>query len=198
MLPSSNVLNESEHHPHTGAREPEMPVDALREIAGDERSQRGAEVDAHVEDREAGVAPRVVRVVQRPDDAAHVRLEQSGADDDECQPGVEERQRVKREREVADGDDDAADEHTLILAEPAVGDDAADDRRRPHARRVRPVHRPRSLVVEAERVDHVENEERAHAVVAEALPHLGEEERGEAARICRRNRRASSPDAGCR
>jgi hypothetical protein len=39
------------------------------------------------------------------------------------------------------------------------------------------------LVVETERMDHVQDEERPHAVVAEALPHLGEEECREAAGV---------------
>src|SRR5437588_794328 len=57
------------------------------------------------------------------------------------------------------------------------------NRRRPGARGVRAVQRAGVLIVEAERVHHVEDEESAHAVVAEALPHLGEEESGEAARV---------------
>ena len=55
----------------------------------------------------------------------------------------------------------------------------------PRAARVRAVDRRALGVGEAEpaggdRRDHVEDQERAHAVVAEALPHLREEERGRA------------------
>ena len=90
-------------------------------------------------------------------------------------------------------DDDAADEHAAVLAEQAIGDEAAEDRRAPDAARVGAVDRRRVRVREAQpagagRRDHVEDQERAHPVVAEALPHLGEEERGEAARDGRRKR----------
>ena len=66
---AEDVLNEAERHPDAGARESDVPVDALREVPGDERPENGAEVDPHVEDREPGVATRVVRVVERADDA---------------------------------------------------------------------------------------------------------------------------------
>src|SRR6185437_8462682 len=87
------------------------------------------------------------------------------------------------EGEVAQRDDDAAYEHALVLAQPSVGDDPAHNGRRPHARRVRPVQRTGPLIGEAEHVHHVQDEKRAHPVVAEPLPHLGEEERGQTARM---------------
>ena len=114
---------------------------------------------------------------------AHVRLEQPGADDDERQPGVEERQRVKDEREVADRDDDAADQHAPYWPSQRSAMMPPKIAKRPGARGVRAVHGTGVLVVEVERVDHVQDEERPHPVVAEALPHLGEEERGEPARV---------------
>jgi hypothetical protein len=56
---------------------------ALAERAADERREEGAEVDPHVEDREARVAAYVAGTVELPDHRAHVRLEEAGADDDE-------------------------------------------------------------------------------------------------------------------
>ena len=57
FLPST-YWTRPKRHADAGAREAEVPVDALREVAGDERPEERAEVDPHVEDREAGVAAR--------------------------------------------------------------------------------------------------------------------------------------------
>ena len=89
---------------------------------------------------------------------------------------------------MPEGDDDAADEHAAVLAEETIRDDAAEDRRAPHAARVRAVDRRGVRVRESEtavgyRRHHVEDEERPHPVVAEPLPHLGEKERRESARM---------------
>jgi len=43
---------------------------------------------------------------------------------------------MEREGEVAERDDDAANEDAAVLAQPAVGDEATDDRREPDARDV--------------------------------------------------------------
>ena len=45
--------------PTPAAREAEVPVRRAARGSRDERAEERAEVDAHVEDREAGVAPRV-------------------------------------------------------------------------------------------------------------------------------------------
>ena len=57
-----------------------------------QRRDERAEVDAHVEEGEAGVAPRIVARVKRSDDGADVRLEQSGADARSDQAREEKRQ----------------------------------------------------------------------------------------------------------
>src|SRR4051794_20693933 len=54
-----------------------MPGDLLTDVAADERRQRGAEVDAHVVDGVATVAPRIVCGVERTDDRRDVRLEET-------------------------------------------------------------------------------------------------------------------------
>src|SRR5213078_3234833 len=89
---------------------------------------------------------------------------------------------MEGEREVAEGDDDAANEDAAVLAQPAV-DEAADDRRQPDARDIVAVGEAGVLIGEAERLRHVQDEESPHPVVAEALPHLGEKQRSEAARV---------------
>ena len=160
-----------------------MPVHTLGELARDDRPQERAEVDPHVEDREPGVPPLVALLVQRADQRADVGLEEAGADDDEGEAGVKERQGVKREREMAQGDDRAADEHAPVMAEPPVRDDPAEDRGQPDTADIIAVHRSSMHIREAERLDHVQDQEPPHPVIAEALPHLGEEQRRQPAGV---------------
>ena len=78
-----------------------------------------AGVDAHVEDREAGIAPRVARLVERADQRAHAWLQQAGADHDQRRGPIEEGQGRRHQREVAQHDQDAAVEDAAVLAEHA-------------------------------------------------------------------------------
>jgi hypothetical protein len=50
-------LHEPERHAETGRREAVVPVQLLAEGGTDQRPQRRPDVDAHVEDREPGIAP---------------------------------------------------------------------------------------------------------------------------------------------
>ena len=61
--------------PHPAMQRAEALV--LRQEPGEQRPEERAEVDPHVEDREAGVAADVVRAVELPDDDADVRLEEA-------------------------------------------------------------------------------------------------------------------------
>src|SRR6476659_1932009 len=88
------VLDYAERHPESGTGEADVPVHSLCQIAGDERSDERPEIDAHVEDRESSVAARVARVVQRPDERADVGFEQTGAENDESEAGVEKGKRL--------------------------------------------------------------------------------------------------------
>jgi hypothetical protein len=82
-----------------------VPADLLAEVAAHDRGEEGAEVDAHVEDGEAAVAPRVALVVEPADDGRDVGLEEPVADDE--QPEREEQQRLEGHREVTERHQDA-------------------------------------------------------------------------------------------
>ena len=69
------ILNQPEHHTDSGGSEAPVPVVALTEESSHERSEEGAEVDAHIEDGEAGVTPRPSLRIQLTDHRADVRLE---------------------------------------------------------------------------------------------------------------------------
>ena len=53
----SGVLDDAEGHADAGRGEAGVPADPLAQVAADQRGQERPEVDPHVEDREAGVAP---------------------------------------------------------------------------------------------------------------------------------------------
>src|SRR5947207_835716 len=90
---------------------------------------------------------------------------------------------MEGEREMPQGDDDPAPEYAAVVSQPSIRDETTENRREPHAPRVRAVDRTGVFVVESERVDHVKNEKGPHAVVGEALPRLGEEERYQPSRV---------------
>src|SRR5438552_3144516 len=111
MLATDDILDQPQRHTHSGAREPEVPIDSLGDPARDYRPDHRTDVDAHEEDREPGVAAPIPRLVQRPHERRRVGLQQPGADDDEPEAGVEEGQRGESEGEMDEGDDHAPDQH---------------------------------------------------------------------------------------
>ena len=177
---SADVHDEANGHPDTRQAEADVPVHVFGEIAADQRTERRADVDAHVEDRKTGIAPRRRVVgVQVADDGADVGLKESRTDDDEQQPQVERPDLGagyddgRGQREVAGRDDDAAQEHGLPLADDAVGDPAAGERERVNAEGVQAVDCTADLGAHREAArgaGHVENQDRPHTVVAEAFP----------------------------
>src|SRR5512135_709371 len=155
---------------------------ALREPAADERRHQRAEIDADIEDREAGVPASVLGAVQLADHGAHVRLEQPGAEDDEAEAQVEAAQTGDGEADVAEHDQHPAVQGRATLAEETVGEPAARKRRHVDQRRVGAVDHAGLGGVECEPADrerrrHEQDEDGPHPVVAEPLPELGEEER---------------------
>ena len=110
------------------------------------------------------------------------------AEHDEHEAEIEERHRRHGEGEVPAGDQDAAVEDGLALAEHAVGEPAAGHAHQVDHRGVGAVDRAGGRDVEAEtaighRRGHEQDEEPAHPEVREALPHLAEEERRETAGV---------------
>ena len=189
MLTGRQELRDAERHTHARRHEADAPTVSLREPRGDQRSDEGADVDAHVEDREAGVPTAAALGIQVGDQRRDVRLEQADAEDDDDQAEIEHRGvRRQPQAETAEGDEDAAVQHGFLGADQPVGDPAAGQRDDVHRCGVEAVDRGRRLVVQAEAaardgVDQEQHQQGAHAVEAEAFPHLGEEQRGEAARV---------------
>ena len=74
----------ADQHADPGKAEARPPAEPIGEQSGQNSCpQDRAEVDAHVEDREAGVAAPVAVLVERPDDGRDVGLEEAVADRDQ-------------------------------------------------------------------------------------------------------------------
>ena len=158
-----------------------MPVDVLAQVAADQRRREGADVDPHVEDREPAIAAGVVLGIELPDHDRDVRLQQAGTDHDEPEPCVERGDSGNRHREVAERDDDPAQQNGLPLPEEPVSDPAAREVDQIHEARVKPVDQGRLGDVVAQPAvrrlgGHEQHEQRSHPVVRETLEHLRKEE----------------------
>ena len=100
-----------------------MPADLLTEVATDERRDKSTDVDAHVVDREAGVAAfTLVRifVVEASDHGGDIGFEHSCADSDTGEPGPDCPGCRDGEHVVATGDNDRANEHSPARTPRAV------------------------------------------------------------------------------
>ncbi|MEZ5459989.1 MAG: hypothetical protein R3E65_11990 [Steroidobacteraceae bacterium] len=87
--PRDDELRDAEQHADAGGEEARAPA-VLQCWAykkkRDQRADEGADVDAHVEDREARIAPAAAFRIQLGDDGRDVGLQQPDADDDDHEP----------------------------------------------------------------------------------------------------------------
>ena len=193
-------------HADAGGGEAVVPADFLAERAADERRQERADIDADIEDGIGAVAARIARRIKPADLGRDIRLEAAGAEDQRQQR--EQEKLLDRHHEMADRHQHRADDDGAALAEHAVGQQPAEDRReidepgikapdlrrqRLHVERAEDAFEP---ALEAEQADdvagmigqqqifgHIEHEQRAHAVIGKALPHFGGEQVGQPARM---------------
>src|SRR4029078_1655201 len=111
---------------------------------------------------------------------AYVWLRAPGAPQGGAQPQEEEGERVQGQADVAEGDDDAPDQHGPPLADEPVGDPPPRQGRQGGHGGVEAVEGTRLGGIPAQpSLDygggHEEEEDGPHAVVDEALPPLGDE-----------------------
>ena len=200
------IDDEPDGHADAGGAEAVVPAGDFAERAGDQRGEECAEIDADIEDRIGAVAARIAGRVERADLRRDVGLERAVAEDQHQQRKQE--QRLERHHEMADRHQRSAKYHGAALAEHAIGQHAAKQRRQIDERGVEAVdvrgerlraERAEDRFIEAsERAEpdhvagvfrqqhelhHVEHEQRAHPVIRKALPHLGGEQEGQAARV---------------
>lgn len=70
------------NHADAGRTEAVFPAIGFTEKRADQTGAQGADIDARVEQREARIAARIIRVIQPADDGADVGLEKAHAHDD--------------------------------------------------------------------------------------------------------------------
>ena len=185
-LAHEHVLDQADGHADGG--EAEAPVEALHvpQQAGEQRAEQGADVDAHVEDGETGVAARVLAGVQLAEDDRRRGLQAAGAQGHEDQAdGQAGDAGQHRQRNVAQHDQDRRVEQRLLGTQEAVGDPRADQGGHVDQAAVRADEGGGDAAVHAQSavgdgVVHVEDQDALHAVEAEALPHLHAEQVGQA------------------
>ena len=193
-------------HADAGGGEAVVPADFLAERAADQRRQKRADIDADIENGISAVAARIARRIKPANLGRDVRLKAAGAQDQRQQR--EQEKLLDRHHEMADRHQHRADHDGAALAEHAVGEQAAEDRREIDKPGIEPpdLRRQRLYVeraedtfepaLEAEQPDdvagmigqqqvfgHIEHEQRAHAVIGKALPHLGGEQISQPARM---------------
>ena len=161
---------------------------ALREPADDQGRGERAEVDAHVEEREAGVAARVAMRVESPDERADARLKQPGAEGDEDEPGVERGRGIERQQVMPGGDDESADENRAPGTDKVVCKVASEDAHHVARHGVVAVNlRGQTLIhphpAHRQGSEHEQQENRPHAVVGKPFPHLGVEQHAQPAGV---------------
>ena len=197
MATPAQERHQAGQHPYAGQAEAVTPAERLPQVATQQPGRRGADVDAHVEEREAAVAAFVLRTIQVPHHIRDAGLQEPHPDDDEGQRQVEDLQRhivahggtvhqprrfpLEGHAEVPHAEQHRAHDHGLAEAEIAICHHAADDGHQIHHRTIGGVDAGGHGVVKQEVLREVEDEQRPHPVEAEALPHLGEEQHHEAA-----------------
>ena len=165
----------------TPASEQRLELFALRKPANDQRRGERTEVDAHVEERKAGVASCVAVRVESADERADTRLEQAGAECDEDEPRVEGWLGGERQAVMASGDDEPADQDSPARPDKIIREVAPQDAHHVARHGVVTVDLSGVFLVHPhsahrQRRDHEQQKDRPHAVVGEPLPHLGVEQ----------------------
>ncbi len=203
---AAHIGHEPDRHADAGGGEAVVPAKLLAKCPAHQRSQKRAEIDAHVEDRIGAIAAWIARWIESADLGRHVGLERAAADD-QCRQSYEE-QGLERHQEMPECHQDGADEHGAMLAENAIRQNSAEHRCEidepgvqpvdVRGERLNPERTQHRLVDTPERgkpdhvlgtiglqqvFHHVENEQRTHPVIGEALPHLGREQKRQPARM---------------
>ena len=170
---------------HAEAREGKAVLGAVdvADLRTHRGGQQGANIDADVEDGEAGIAAGIIIGVELADNRGDVGLEVAVAHDDGAHAHVEPGVGSPENEEFPDAHQDATEDHRIAVTQQAVGNPAAQHRSDIHQGSVGAVDAECLGIAHGEGFDQVKGEEGAHAVVAEALPHLGKEERVQATRM---------------
>src|SRR5579862_495516 len=110
-----------------------MPAETLGTQRHGHAAEKCADVDAHEEHGETGVASRATLRVEVTHHHADVGLEQSHSDHDDEKSEKEGLCVLEEQKRIADDDEQAADDHASLMAGEAIADPSTEERR--HERR---------------------------------------------------------------
>jgi hypothetical protein len=140
----------------------------------------GAQVDAHVEDREARIAARIGLRIKPPDHGRDDRLEQAIADDHGRQAEIEHARIRNRDQEQPGRHDQCTQQDRALEADELVGDVTAEDRAGVHQCEIGTVEFARRLLAAGVAAVELRHDVQHHcptdSVEREAFPELGHEE----------------------
>ena len=127
---------------HAGHRQAEavLPAVGFSDVAAQERRNGGAEIDAHVEEREPRVALAWILAVECADDRGDVRLEETVADDQQAQSAEKGERLGAHQEALAEGHQHRPEDHRpprRAIGRPAFRQKKASYRPRPCRRRTR-------------------------------------------------------------
>ena len=182
-------LQDANRHEECGGSKAGAQSPKHLRLSRHQRSQETTDIDADVEDGEAGIQARAAFRIKVRNNRADIGLEQPHAEHDHRQSNIEAARAARgREQGVAEGDGNTPGHHGTLRADQAVRDPAAGQRRQVNSRVVQAVNSRGGFVIQAEsavghRVDEEQHQQGTHAVEGESLPHFGHEQRGEAARL---------------
>jgi hypothetical protein len=169
-----------QEHDLVGRRFRRATHQVVGQRGGKDRRDEGAEVDAHVEDGEAGVAALVAGGIQLATIVEIFGLNRPLPEMIVARPSVKICWLGDRHHEQAERHDHGAEQDGALVAQDLVGDVAAEDRRRVHQREVGAVELGGRLLARTfaavELGDDVQHERPADAVEREALPEFRHEQ----------------------
>ena len=161
-----------------------MPAVGFAHVAAQQRRQRRAQVDSHVEDGEAAVAAVVAAGVKRADELEMFGLKKPFPAISRARPRKNTKLFSRGHQRLSASHEQAAQDDGPPRAEQAVGQYAAEERRHVDQGRIGPVNRVGVVVAVAqEALGHVQDQQGPHPVEGEALPHFGEEQGKESCRM---------------
>jgi len=203
-----HVDDQTDRHADAGGSESPPPRDILAEASADKRRQDTGDLDTEHVELKTVRAAFVAGPIQGADLPGVIAAER--AEPQQQEEKREQKGTIERHQDMADRHHDCPGDHGAGLADPAIRDRAADDRREISEPRVEPedvggelLRRLVHITVAEQALEsgkapdlpdmiglkqpvrHVEHKQRLHAIISEALERTGEREGAESERMAK-------------
>ena len=203
-MSGKSILSQANQHEYASRAETIVPAHTLTKIAANQLTDERAQIDAHVENREAGIASRTaVILVQLSDHGADVGLEQTGTEHNQYHADEESLSPGPGHGAVATGNQHSAIPYCRTLTCQSICHPATRQREHVDTGCVQTVDSSGRTILQTQptllnRRNHGQNQNGAHTVIGKALPHFSEEQGCQTARMTEpfRCRHMNSQSAG--